>query len=61
MDDIKITVSLEKIIELALSEQRFAIKKYLTGILGQPAGDLIDKYTPAETSILDTFKSLTEK
>lgn len=58
MDDIKITISLNKIIELALSEQRFAIKKYLTEILGQPAGDLLDKYEPSGGSILDAFKSL---
>lgn len=60
MEDIKITISLNKIVEIALQEQKFAIKKYLTGILGQPAGDLIDKFTPTEGSILDTLKTLSE-
>lgn len=60
MEEITIKISLSKLIELALAEQRLGIKKHLISTLGQPAGDILDKYQYTGESILTVIKSLTD-
>lgn len=60
MEDITIKISLSKLIDLVVEEQRLGIKKYLISTLGQSAGDMLDKYQSTESTILDTIKGLTD-
>jgi len=60
MKDINISLSLEKIIDLVLAEQKAGIKKHLVNTVGQPGADLVDQYVPDPNGILSVIRSLNE-
>ena len=58
MEEIVLKLSLSKVIELILNEQRADIKKFYTNTVGQSAGDILDTYVPSDSPILNTLKAL---
>ena len=60
MKEITLNLSLDKILELVLAEQRAGIKKHLIATVGQPGADLVDSYVPDPSGILSVLKSLNE-
>jgi hypothetical protein len=60
MKDVTLNISVDKIIELVLAEQKADIKKHLLTTVGQPGADLVDSYVPNPSGILSVLKSLNE-
>ena len=60
MNEITLKLSISKIVDIALAEQKAGIKKHLMATVGQPGSDLIDSYVPAESGILQMLLALTD-
>lgn len=56
MDEITVNISLDKLIQLALIEERQRIRKFYLDSLGKPTADIMDSYTPEESNILKIIK-----
>ena len=55
MEDITLHISLTKVIEMVLQEERMKIKKFYATQLGQPTADYMDQYVPTESEVLAMF------
>jgi len=60
MGDITLKISLDKILELALAEQKADIKAYYNSTLGNQTADMLDQFTPKASSILEVLKSIND-
>jgi len=58
MEEIVIKLSLSKVIDLILAEQRADIKKYYTTAISPDAGNILDAYVPSELPIASTLKAI---
>jgi len=55
MEEITLHVSLTKVIEMVLQEERMKIKKFYATSLGQQTADYMDTYVPTESEVLAMF------
>lgn len=56
MEEIEVKISLTKVLELALAEERNKIRKFYLDTLGKPTADIMDTYVPTESEILKLIK-----
>jgi len=53
-----VKVSFDKILELALQEERMKIKKHYLDVLGKPTADIMDTYVCTESEVMKLIKTL---
>lgn len=56
MEELFLKISVTKVLEMALIEEREKIRKYYMEVLGKPTADFMDAYVPTESSILKMFE-----
>lgn len=56
MEEIEVKISLSKILELALVEERNKIRKFYLDTLGKPTADIMDTYVATESEILKLIR-----
>lgn len=55
MEDITLHISLAKVIDMVLQEERMKIKHFYAKTLGQPTADYMDTYTHTDSEVLKMF------
>jgi len=55
MDEEYFKISISKVIEMVLSEERHKIRKFYMDTLGKATSDMMDTYVPSKSEILDMF------
>lgn len=56
MEEPMYSISVSKVLELVLNEERQKIRKFLHDTYGKVTGDCMDTYVPTPSTILELFK-----